>query len=136
MVTQTEFTFPSRPRGVYLVTEEIIRNLPDLREEGILNLYIKHTSAGLTINENAAPSVREDMNNFLDSMVPKNWPDYTHTMEGSDDMPAHIKTSLFGTSVNIPVTGKRINLGTWQGIYMGEFRNSGGKRKIVATIYS
>lgn len=136
MTEQKEFRIQSRARGVYLITEEIQTHLPKLPEQGILHLFIRHTSAGLTINENAAPSVREDFNNFMNDLVPEHWPHYTHTMEGSDDMPAHLKATIFGSSVSIPITDGRLNLGTWQGIYFGEFRNSGGDRKIIATICS
>ena len=114
----------------------IADQLGDLPNTGILNLFIKHTSAGLTINENADPSVRVDFETIFNKMVPENDPDYVHTMEGSDDMPAHIKTSLVGNSIQIPITNGRLNLGTWQGIYLCEFRDYGGARKIIATIYS
>jgi secondary thiamine-phosphate synthase enzyme len=113
-----------------------VSQLGDLPETGILNLFIKHTSAGLTINENADPSVRVDFESIFNKLVPENLPFLTHTLEGSDDMPAHIKTALVGTSVSIPISDGRLNLGTWQGIYLCEFRNHGGNRKLVATIYS
>jgi len=102
----------------------------------IFHLFIKHTSAGLTINENADPSVRVDFESILNKIVPENEPYLTHTLEGSDDMPAHIKSTLVGSSISIPITNHQLNLGTWQGIYLCEFRNYGGKRQLVATIYS
>jgi len=136
MVKQLEFSLTSRPRGYHLVTGEIIKNLPQLPDTGILHLFIKHTSAGLTLNENADPSVRVDFEGFFDVLVPEGHPVYTHTMEGSDDMPAHLKASLVGNSVTIPITHGSLNMGIWQGIYLCEFRNYGGARKIVATIYS
>jgi secondary thiamine-phosphate synthase enzyme len=107
-----------------------------LPETGILHVFIKHTSAGLAINENADPSVLHDFNSTFDRLVKENEPWYTHTMEGSDDMPAHIKSVLTDSSVTIPITGHQLNLGTWQGIYLCEFRNHGGSRKIVVTISS
>lgn len=110
--------------------------LPPLPEKGILHLFIKHTSAGLTLNENADPSVRVDFERFLDKLIPENHPVYTHTLEGADDMPAHLKSSLVGNSVTIPITAGRVNMGTWQGVYLCEFRNYGGPRKLVATVYS
>ncbi len=136
MIRQINFSLPAYPRGFHLVTREVATQLGDLPETGFLNLFIKHTSAGLTINENADPSVRVDFESIFNKMVPENLPFLTHTMEGPDDMPAHIKTALVGTSVMIPITKHRLNLGTWQGIYLCEFRNYGGNRKLVATIYS
>lgn len=106
----------------------------DQVEAGILNVFIKHTSAGLTINENADPTVRSDFESHFNKMVPENAPYYKHTLEGPDDMPAHIKTSLVGTSVSIPITNGRMNLGAWQGIYLCEHRNHGGDRKLVLTL--
>lgn len=133
MVTQIELTLEPRRRGCHLVTREILSVLPELKGDGVLHLHIKHTSAALTLNENADPSVRTDMENFMDILVPENHPVYTHVFEGSDDMPAHIKSALFGNSITIPITGGRPNLGTWQGIYLCEFRDRGGPRRIVAT---
>ena len=115
------------------VIEEVLQGLP---QQGILNLFIKHTSAALTINENADSSVRIDFETILNKLVPENAFNYRHNMEGSDDMPAHIKTSLMGSSVNVPISNHKLNLGTWQGIYLCEFRSKGGSRKIIATIYS
>lgn len=123
-------------RGVHLITDEILKDLVPLPEEGLLNLLLQHTSAGITINENADPDVRHDLNLFFDKIVLENQHYYTHTMEGSDDMPAHIKSMLCGVSLSIPIHNGRLALGTWQGIYLCEFRNNGGQRKIVATILS
>jgi secondary thiamine-phosphate synthase enzyme len=134
-IFQKEFYLKARPKGFHLVTNEILQELPELKKfsSGIANFFIKHTSASLTINENADPDVRQDMRSFTDKMVPENLPYFVHTMEGPDDMPAHIKSSLFGSSINIPLTNGNLNLGTWQGIYLCEHRNNGGKRKIVVT---
>jgi len=107
-----------------------------LPDQGMLNILIKHTSAAITLNENADPAVRDDFESFISRMVPENQPYYLHTLEGADDMPAHIKSSLFGAELTIPITNHRLNLGTWQGIYLCEFRNHGGRRKIVVTIVS
>jgi len=136
MIQQVNFSLPAFSRGFHLITRDVLSQLGDLPETGILNLFIKHTSAGITINENADPSVRVDFESIFNKLVPENLPFLTHTMEGPDDMPAHIKTALAGTSVTIPISNKRLNLGTWQGIYLCEFRNYGGNRKLVATIYS
>ncbi|MBL4755061.1 MAG: YjbQ family protein [Flavobacteriales bacterium] len=136
MVEQTAITLPPFPRGFHLITDEILYQIESLPAVGIMHVFIKHTSAGLTINENADPSVRHDFNQSFDVLVRENEPWYTHTMEGSDDMPAHIKATLTGSSVSVPITGHRLNLGTWQGIYLCEFRNRGGSRKIVVTVSS
>lgn len=136
MVQQFEFSLSNYPRGFHLITKEIINHLPELPTKGLLHLIIKHTSAGLTINENADPSVRDDFESFINKLIPENHPVYTHIFEGSDDMPAHIKSSLFGTELTIPITNHQLNLGTWQGIYLCEFRDYGGSRKIHATIIS
>jgi len=135
MVKQIEFQIPSVRRGYHLVTHIIEKELGKLPKQGLINLFIQHSSAGLTINENADPSVRFDFESIVNHIVPENEPYYTHTLEGSDDMPAHVKSSLMGCSLTIPITSHRLNLGTWQGIYLCEFRNHGGSRKIVATIY-
>ncbi len=135
MIQQKQLQLPEKRRGFHLITSFIESHL-NLPEAGLLNLFIQHTSAGLTINENADPSVRVDFETILNRMVPENRPEYTHTLEGSDDMPSHIKSSLVGCSLNIPISKGRLNLGTWQGIYLCEFRNFGGHRNIVATIYS
>lgn len=136
MVQQVEFQLPSYPRGFHLITSLVKKQLPPLPQQGLLNLFILHTSAGLTINENADPDVRVDFESIFNALVPENLPYLTHTLEGSDDMPAHIKTALVGTSVQIPITNGQLHLGTWQGIYLCEFRNRGGGRKLVATILS
>ena len=135
-VIQKEIRLQPKSRGFHLITSEIEAELTELKEisAGILKVFIKHTSAGLTINENADPTVRDDFESHMNKMVPENMPYYKHTYEGADDMPAHIKTSLMGSSVEIPITNGRLNLGTWQGIYLGEFRNHGGSRKLVLTL--
>ena len=134
MWKQEEFDLQSRRRGFHLITGEILRNLPPLPEVGLLHLFIKHTSAGLSINENADPDVRMDMESIFNHLVKEREPYYQHTLEGNDDMPAHAKSSIIGTSVTIPITNGKLNLGTWQGIYLCEFRNYGGNRRMVATI--
>ena len=133
MWKQVEFDLQSRRRGFHLITGEILRNLPPLPEVGLLHLFIKHTSAGLSINENADPDVRMDMESIFNHLVKEREPYYQHTLEGNDDMPAHA-SSIIGTSVTIPITNGKLNLGTWQGIYLCEFRNYGGNRRMVATI--
>lgn len=135
-VIQKEIRLQPKSRGFHLITSEIEAELSELKEisAGILKVFMKHTSAGLTINENADPTVREDFESHINKMVPENMPYYKHTYEGADDMPAHIKSSLMGSSIEIPVTNGRLNLGTWQGIYLGEFRNHGGARKLVLTL--
>ena len=136
MIHQTTFHLSGKCRGCHLVTQEILENLPKtLPQTGLLNLFVQHTSCALSINENYDPDVRTDMEAILNHMVKEREPDYEHTMEGSDDMPAHAKCSIFGVSLTIPITNGRLNMGTWQGIYLCEFRNYGGSRKIVATIY-
>lgn len=134
MWNQVEFRLKSRPRGFHLVTSEVLQNLPSLPKVGLLHLFVKHTSCGLSINENADPDVRVDMNSIFDRLVKEREPYYMHTFEGDDDMPAHAKTTIVGNSLTIPITNGRLNLGTWQGIYLCEFRNYGGERRIVATI--
>jgi len=135
MTRQVEFRLPAFKRGYHLVTNLIEKKLGNLPQSGLINIFIKHSSAGITINENADPSVRIDFESIMNKMVPENQNFYTHTLEGGDDMPAHIKASLLGSSITIPITDHQLNLGTWQGIYLCEFRNHGGNRKIVATIY-
>lgn len=134
MVQQVEVTLPRYERGYHLITHLIKKHLPDLPEKGLLNIHIKHTSAALTINENADPSVRSDFETVMNKVVPENEPDYSHVLEGSDDLPAHIKASLLGPSLTIPISNYQLNLGTWQGVYLCEFRNYGGKRKLVITV--
>jgi secondary thiamine-phosphate synthase enzyme len=134
MVQQVTIKLPQYGRGIHLITERIVEELPPLPETGVLHLFIQHTSAGLTINENADSSVRDDLDKFFDRIVPEGQSLYIHTQEGPDDMPAHIKASLVGFSVQIPITSNRLNLGIWQGVYLCEFRNSGGRHKVLATI--
>lgn len=134
MWRQIEFTLRPRKNGFHIVTDEIMGHLPQLPDVGLLNLFIRHTSAALTINENADPDVRVDMKSSFDRLIREREPFYTHTMEGDDDMPAHIKTSLIGPSLTIPIANGRLGLGTWQGIYLCEFRDYGGARKVIATI--
>lgn len=134
MVTQTEFSLPPFKRGIHLITNEICQNL-HLPKVGLLHLFVKHTSCALSINENADPDVRTDMARIFDTLIREGEPYYQHTLEGADDMPAHAKSSIVGVSLTIPITDYKLNLGTWQGIYLCEFRNYGGARKIVATIY-
>jgi len=136
MIKQVELSIAAKSRGFHLVTKEIEFHLPKLPQQGILNLFIQHTSAALTINENYDPTVREDFEQSMNLLVKENESFYKHTLEGPDDMPAHIKSSLMGFSVSIPITDTQLNLGTWQGVYLCEFRNRGGERKIIATIYS
>lgn len=136
MIQQVEFALAAKHRGCHLVTREIIDRLPKpLPKAGLLNLFVKHTSCALSINENADPDVRSDMEKIMNHIVRENEPYYDHVLEGADDMPAHAKSSLFGVSLSIPITDGRLNLGTWQGIYICEFRDYGGPRRIVATIY-
>lgn len=137
MTEQYEFQLAPKRRGAHLVTEEILRSIPSsLPAQGLLNLFVKHTSCGLTINENADPDVRIDLESILNRVIPENAPYYLHTLEGADDMPAHAKSVLTGVSLTIPISNGRLNLGRWQGIYLCEFRDYGGPRKIVATIFS
>jgi len=137
MWIQKEFSLTAKKRGFHLITDEILNALPELKQIqcGLLHLFIKHTSASLTINENADPTVRQDLESHFNQFVPERAPYYRHDYEGDDDMPAHIKNSLLGSSVSMPVTGGRLNLGVWQGVYLCEHRNHGGKRTIVATIH-
>lgn len=136
MVSQTEFTLRPLARGFNLITKEVEANLPPLPKAGLLHLFIKHTSAALSINENADPDVRIDMESIFNHLVKEREPYYEHTLEGADDMPAHAKATIVGASLTIPITDGRLNMGIWQGIYLCEFRNYGGGRKIVATIMS
>ncbi|MBT8385492.1 MAG: secondary thiamine-phosphate synthase enzyme YjbQ [Bacteroidia bacterium] len=134
---QKEIKLPPYKRGFHLITGTILQHIPEIKEieTGMLNVFIKHTSASLTINENADASVRTDFESHFNKMVPENAPYYIHTYEGPDDMPAHIKSSLMGASVQIPISAGRLNLGTWQGIYLCEHRNHGGARSIVITAF-
>ncbi|WP_203258586.1 secondary thiamine-phosphate synthase enzyme YjbQ [Hyunsoonleella ulvae] len=134
---QKEIRLNPYPRGFHLITDDVLRALPEIKEIqiGQLQVFIKHTSASLTINENADYTVRTDFESHFDKIVPENAPYYQHTYEGSDDMPAHIKASLLGASILIPITNGKPNLGIWQGIYLCEHRNHGGSRKIVITAF-
>jgi secondary thiamine-phosphate synthase enzyme len=136
MWIQKEITLKPRSRGFHLVTDEILSQVPELKgfKIGIINVFIKHTSASLTINENAAPEVRVDFESHFNHAVPENEPYYRHLDEGPDDLPAHLKASILGCSLNIPITNGRPNLGIWQGIYLCEHRNHGGSRVIAVTI--
>jgi secondary thiamine-phosphate synthase enzyme len=134
MIVQKQIRLPEFRRGFHLITNFIESQL-NLPEKGLLNLFLQHTSAGLTINENADPSVRVDFETIMNNMIPENKPEYTHTLEGSDDMPSHVKSSLMSQSLTIPITDGKLNLGIWQGIYFCEFRNFGGHRTLIATIY-
>lgn len=136
-IFQKELKLKPKSRGMHLITDEILMALPQIKSinTGIMHVFIKHTSASLTINENADPGVRHDFEKHLDVMVPENAPYYIHTYEGPDDMPAHIKSSLMGASVQIPISNGRLNLGTWQGIYLCEHRDHGSSRRIVVTAF-
>lgn len=133
---QKEIQLRAQKRGYHLITHEILNNLSELSKikTGQLQVFIKHTSASLTINENADPTVREDFETHINKLIPEDMPYYKHDYEGSDDMPAHIKASFLGSSVTIPITNGRLNMGIWQGIYLGEHRNYGGQRNVVLTI--
>lgn len=136
MFFQKEFRLKPRARGFHLITDEILEQIPEIKQvqTGLLNVFIKHTSASLSINENADPTVRKDFENHFNQIVPEDQAYYLHLDEGSDDLPAHIKSSLLGSNLNIPVTNGRLNMGIWQGIYLGEHRNHGGARTIVLTL--
>lgn len=134
MIRQFEIKLKPYSRGFHLIDEEIIRSIGVLPEVGVMHIFIQHTSAGITVNENYDPTVRQDFNNFFNELVPENLSYFKHTLEGADDMPAHIKASMVGFSVTIPITDKRLNMGIWQGIYLCEFRNNGGRRKLIVTI--
>lgn len=136
MWIQKEISLNPRQRGFHLITDEVLKHLSEVQEieVGTMQVFIKHTSASLTINEDADPTVRDDFESHFNQMVPENVPYYQHTFEGPDDMPAHLKSSILGSSVNIPITDGKLNLGTWQGIYLCEHRNRGGSRKLVVTI--
>ncbi len=136
MWLQREIKLKARSRGFHLVTDEILAQLPELRtlEVGLFHGFIQHTSASLTLNENADPTVREDFENFFRRLVPENEPYYRHTYEGSDDLPAHLKASLLGFAVSIPISDGELALGTWQGIYLGEHRNRAAGRRVLVTV--
>ena len=136
MWIQREITLRPRPRGFHLVTDEVESALPELREVrvGIAHLFIRHTSASLTLNENASPDVRRDFESWFNEAVPEDFAQWTHTLEGDDDMPAHVKSSLLGSSVSVPITDGGFSLGTWQGIYLCEHRDNGGARSLILTL--
>ena len=136
MYYQIEITLRPKGRGFHIITHEIESQVPELRKikVGIANIFLQHTSASLTINENVSSDVLSDMEAHFNKIVPENMPYYQHIYEGADDMPAHIKSSLLGTSLTIPIKGGKLNLGTWQGIYLGEHRDYGGARKVVVTL--
>jgi secondary thiamine-phosphate synthase enzyme len=137
MWLQKEIRLSPKPRGFHLITAELLRELPELRDFqiGMMNVFILHTSASLTLNENADPTVRQDFENYFNRTVKENEPYYRHQDEGLDDLPAHIKSSLLGASLNIPISNGQPRLGTWQGIYLCEHRNSGGVRRLVITLH-
>jgi len=135
MIFQKEIQLQSMSHGFHNIDRIIYNAFDEFPETGLINIFVKHTSAGLMINENADPDVQVDLQSLLDKMAPEGAPFYHHTMEGSDDMPAHFKSSVFGQSITIPITNGRMNMGTWQSLYFCEFRNYGGRRKIVVTVY-
>src|SRR3989304_3975552 len=137
MIVQKEFQLEPKRRGFHLITSDVLKHIPELKQfkAGIVQIHIKHTSASLTINENADPDVRTDMETHFNVMVPEDADYYLHTLEGPDDMTSHIKTSLLGNSLSIPITNGELNLGTWQGIYLCEHRNHAGRRKIVVPLW-
>ena len=135
MVTQSTFRLAPHRRGFHVVTREIVEQLPPLPQAGLLHLFIQHTSAAITVNEAADPDVLTDFESVFNQLVPENMPFLVHTMEGPDDMPAHIKAAMIGHSITLPITAGRLALGTWQGIYLCEFRNRASGRGLVATVY-
>ena len=136
MIKQFEIKLRAYPKGFHLITKMVNDRISELPDSGLVHILLKHTSAGITLNENADPSVRIDFESFMNKLIPENDLVYTHIFEGADDMPAHLKSSLIGQTLMIPVSNGHLNLGTWQGIYLCEFRNHGGPRKLVITIYS
>ena len=135
MIIQKTIKLPSFPRGYHLITSLVENELDNLPQTGLVHIFIKHTSAALSLNENADPTVRYDFESFMNKLIPENDPVYQHVVEGADDMPAHLKSSLLGASVMIPISNHRLNMGIWQGIYLCEFRNYGGARQLVITVY-
>ncbi|MBL56843.1 MAG: secondary thiamine-phosphate synthase [Flavobacteriales bacterium] len=132
---QYTVTLPAFPRGFHIITKYILNAIPSMPSIGLVNIFIQHTSAGLSINEAADPTVLTDFENSFNQFIPENQTFYTHLDEGSDDMPAHIKSSIVGSSISIPISNHKFNLGTWQGIYLCEFRNYGGPRSLVITVF-
>ena len=135
MVLQSNFRLSPRRRGFHIVTREVLEQLPPLPQAGLLHLFIQHTSAAITVNEAADPDVLTDFESVFNQLVPENMPFLVHTIEGPDDMPAHIKAAMIGHSITLPITAGRLALGTWQGIYLCEFRNRASGRGLVATVY-
>jgi secondary thiamine-phosphate synthase enzyme len=136
MISQYMIHLPAFPKGFHLITNNILEEIGGLPDTGLMHIFLQHTSAGLTLNENADPSARFDLESAFDRVAPENHPAYTHTFEGADDMPAHIKSTLTGVSLTIPISNHRLNLGTWQGVYLCEFRRNGGRRQVVVTVYA
>jgi secondary thiamine-phosphate synthase enzyme len=136
-IFQHTFSLPEKRRGYHLITQDVIQAIPEIKSirAGVCQVFIQHTSASLTINENADPTVRKDFNTYFNKLVPENDPEYVHNSEGSDDMPAHLKSAILGSAVSIPITNGRLALGIWQGIYLCEHRNYGGNRSIVVTAW-
>jgi len=134
MVQQIEFSLPVKKRGIHLISSHIYDQLPQLPEQGLLHIFVKHTSCAIGINENADPSVRKDLHISLENLVPEGQNHFTHLDEGPDDMPSHIKLALVGNEITVPITNHKLNLGTWQGFYFFEFRNNPSARKLVLTI--
>ncbi|MCG9696756.1 secondary thiamine-phosphate synthase enzyme YjbQ [Shewanella sp. Isolate11] len=136
MWRQKQITLSAKPRGFHLITDEIVAAVPELKQFnlGLAHILLQHTSAAITLNENADPTVRDDFEEYINRLAPENAPYYRHTYEGADDMPAHLKSSLLGVELTLPITNGRFNLGTWQGIYLCEARNHGGKRRIIVTL--
>ncbi len=137
MWLQRDVSLRARPRGFHLVTDEVVRELPELGDLriGLCHLFIRHTSASLTLNENASPDVRRDFETWFDDAVPEDFGGWTHTLEGADDMPAHVKAALMGSSLSLPISRGRLALGTWQGVYLCEHRDHGGARSLLATLW-
>ncbi len=137
MIFQQTLSLKPYPRGFHLITDIVENKIPEIRKikTGILHVFIQHTSAGITINEKADPTVRKDFETFVNELIPDNYPRFIHNYEGDDDMPAHLKSSFLGNSLQIPISGGKLNLGIWQGIYLCEFRNNGGRRKLVLTAF-
>jgi secondary thiamine-phosphate synthase enzyme len=136
VIQQFTISLPVFKRGFHLITNHVLEGIEKLPDIGLIHVFIQHTSAGICINENADSTVLDDFETVFNKLVKENEPYYTHDMEGPDDMPAHIKAAMIGSSVTLPITNGKLNLGVWQGIYLGEFRNRGGNRKLVVTIYS
>lgn len=134
MVNQVEFKLPSFPRGIHLITDQINAHMPQLPDTGLFHVFLKHTSAAISINENADPSVRKDMHTSIENLIPENQPHFTHLEEGPDDMPSHIKLAFIGNEVTVPITNGKLNLGTWQGFYFHEMRNNPAPRTVVITV--